>query len=123
MAGVKRRVRVADQGYIALPAEFVRKHRLKAGDEVDVEETDQGVLITQAVGGEPMRTDQQPQFVYTPPTAAELAQRKTAVNRILALRAKTPSIAPLTTADLVHMSRDDNFWYGEEEPTANGTSA
>lgn len=55
-----------------------------------------------------------------PPTPEEIARRQAVGARIKALREQIPSIAPLTTADLVHMSRDDNFWYGEE-PKTNGT--
>lgn len=120
MLGARRRIRIADQGYISLPADLMHKHRLHAGDEVAVEDTDQGVLITREVGEEPMTTDHDARFTYTPPTPAELARRVAAVDRILATRATMPSIAPLTTADLVHLSRDDNFWYGEEEPKKNG---
>jgi len=87
-------------------ADLMRKHRMKARDE-------------SAVGEELMATEQQPRLV--PPTPEELARRKAAVDRILATRQIMPSIAPRTTADLVHMSRDDNFWYGEEEPKAHGT--
>ncbi len=65
-----------------------------------------------------MSTEQEVRI--TAPTPAELARRKAAVERILAHRATMPSIAPLTTADLVHMSRDDGFWYGEEEPERSG---
>jgi len=115
----RRLVRLQGNGTLTLPAAVRRRHNLKAGDLVAVEDTDQGVLITRHVGEEPMTTEHEPRFA--PPTPEELTQRKAAVDRILALRAKTPSIAPLTTADLVHLSRDDNFWYGEEEPTSSGT--
>jgi len=42
----KRRVRIQDQGYVPLPADLMRRHHLKPGDEVTLEETDHGVLVT-----------------------------------------------------------------------------
>ncbi|MGI8552015.1 MAG: DUF5615 family PIN-like protein [Dehalococcoidia bacterium] len=39
------------------------------------------------------------------PSTEELARRRAAVDEALARRAQTPSIAPLTTTDLVHMAR------------------
>ncbi|HLZ25381.1 MAG TPA: AbrB/MazE/SpoVT family DNA-binding domain-containing protein [Ktedonobacterales bacterium] len=71
MVGAKRHVRIAAQGQIALPADFLRKHRLKAGDEVALEETDQGVLITRE---EPMHEEQEPH--HQTPASADLARRR-----------------------------------------------
>lgn len=58
-----------------------------------------------------------------PPSPEEIARRKAVGARIAALREQMPTIAPLTTADLVHMSRDDAFWYGEGAPGTNDTGA
>jgi hypothetical protein len=66
---------------------------------------------------------EQPQPVVIPePTPEQLARRKATVERILAHRATLPPIAPLTTADLVHMSRDDNFWYPKEAATTDANT-
>jgi hypothetical protein len=40
MVGARRRIRIADHGHIALPADLMREYHLKAGDEVAVELTD-----------------------------------------------------------------------------------
>jgi prevent-host-death family protein len=53
-------------------------------------------------------------IIGQPPTKEELAQRRKVVARILKLREKA-SIAPLTTADLVHQVR-------EEEKQSDGGS-
>ena len=49
------------------------------------------------------------------PGEDDLAERKAAVARLLAVRAQMPSIAPFTTADLVHLAREDAAWYGDDE--------
>ncbi len=40
MVGARRRIRIADHGHIALPADLMREYHLKAGDEVAIEDTD-----------------------------------------------------------------------------------
>ncbi|MGI8550316.1 MAG: hypothetical protein ACR2PL_05870 [Dehalococcoidia bacterium] len=47
-------------------------------------------------------------FRISRPSAEELACRKTAVRKALAIRAQTPTIAPLTTVDLVRLTREDD---------------
>lgn len=49
-----------------------------------------------------------------PPTPEELARRRAAIEAILARWDERPSISPMTSADLVHLSRDRDFWYGSE---------
>jgi excisionase family DNA binding protein len=48
-----------------------------------------------------------------PPSKEELARRKAVVEAILAHRQER-SIAPLTTAELVRLSRDKDWWYGDD---------
>ncbi len=110
MIPTKWRIRISGDGQICLPEEFLRKFHLKAGDEVEVEYNDYEVVIS--TGNKSYRVE---------PTPEELARRREAVERILASRAVTPSIGPLTSADLVHMSRDDNFWYGKEAAPTDGS--
>ena len=52
-------------------------------------------------------------FVFKRPSAAELARRRELADRTLKNREKR-DIRPLTTADLVRMGRDDDFWYGRD---------
>lgn len=49
------------------------------------------------------------------PGSDDIARRKAAVARLLAVRAHMPSIAPFTTAELVHLAREDATWYGGGE--------
>lgn len=51
--------------------------------------------------------------LLAPPTPEELARRQAVAAEIRALREQIPPISPLTAADLIHMGRDDSFWYGE----------
>ncbi|HLZ21982.1 MAG TPA: AbrB/MazE/SpoVT family DNA-binding domain-containing protein [Ktedonobacterales bacterium] len=102
MAGVKRRVRIADQGQIALPANFLRKHRLKAGDEVALEETDQGVVITRE---EPMYTEHE-SLLFAKPSPTEIARRQVLFAQVMAHR-QARDIRPLTSTDLVHLARTE----------------
>ena len=53
-------------------------------------------------------------ITFTPPTEEELAQRRAVIETILANREKR-RIAPLTTADLVHLAREDSTWYDGSE--------
>ncbi len=108
MDGMKWRVKISGDGQICLPEEFLRKFQLKAGDEVEVVYNDYNVVIS---------TGDKAYLVE--PTPEELARRKAAFERTMAVRASMPSIAPLTSADLVHMGRDDSFWYGEEAPKSD----
>ena len=45
--------------------------------------------------------------LFPPPTPDELARRRAVVDEILALRETLPSIAPLTTVDLVRIAREE----------------
>ena len=53
-----------------------------------------------------MRLEQLKQQLTAPPSAEELARRKEVFARIVAHR-REASIAPLTTADLVHQAREE----------------
>ncbi|HLZ71049.1 MAG TPA: AbrB/MazE/SpoVT family DNA-binding domain-containing protein [Dehalococcoidia bacterium] len=109
----RRLVRIQGEGNVPLPADLMRRHHLKPGDEVALEETDQGVLVTSQADGGTINAEHV--TALHRPGPDELARRKAAVERILLLRAQTPSIAPLTTADLVRMAREDAIWYGDDE--------
>lgn len=109
----RRRVKIQDHGYVPLPADLMRRQQLKPGDEVALEETDRGVLMTPQAHDRSATSESEPVRHRIEPD--ELARRWAAVERILSLRAQTPSIAPLTTADLVHMAREDAAWYGADE--------
>jgi excisionase family DNA binding protein len=63
---------------------------------------------------DPLARARQLGITIAPPTPEELARRRAIVDEILELREKA-SIAPLTTADLVSMSRDEDFWYGDDD--------
>ena len=57
--------------------------------------------------------------LFPPPTPDELARRRAAVDRILELRRSLPSIAPLTTRDLVIQARkEEGASYDPGEPRA-----
>jgi excisionase family DNA binding protein len=54
-----------------------------------------------------------------PPSDEELERRRMAVAHALAVRSHTPSIAPLTTAQLVRMAREEeeaSYDAGDEQP-------
>lgn len=53
--------------------------------------------------------------LFPSPSPAEIARRRSAVDRALEVRLRTPSIAPLTTADLVQMARSES---SPDEPHA-----
>lgn len=55
-----------------------------------------------------MSIEQFKQQLTTPPSAEELARRRSVVARIKASRTGR-SIAPLTTADLVHQAREEEY--------------
>jgi bifunctional DNA-binding transcriptional regulator/antitoxin component of YhaV-PrlF toxin-antitoxin module len=113
MVGAKRRVRIGNRGHIPVPADMLGKHHLRIGDEVDVVDTDQGVVITSPTGEKPMSAERETHVGK--PDTEELARRRTVVARTLAHRQQVPSIAPLTAADLVHMAREDATWYGDND--------
>lgn len=52
-------------------------------------------------------------ITITPPTPEELARRRKLGKEILELRAKA-SIAPMTTAELVRLAREESTWYGDD---------
>lgn len=109
----KRRVRIEEHGRVPLPADLMRRQHLKTGDEVALEETDRGVLMTLQAADGSMGAALEPARVEPGPDV--IARRRAAVERILSLRAQTPSIAPFTTADLLHIAREDTTWYGDDE--------
>lgn len=112
MVEARRRVRIANHGQIPVPADLLRKHQLRDGDEVEVEDTDRGLLIVPQVGTDSKTRERAPEPLIIPePTAEQLAQRQALGARVLANR-KRRQISPLTTADLVHMAREDETWYG-----------
>lgn len=110
MPGVKRLVRIQDHGQVTLPAEVRHKHNLKIGDVVAVEDTGAGILITPQAAEDAVTSEHEPLNIPEP-TAEQLARRKALVAQILENR-KRRVITPLTTADLVHLSREDETWYG-----------
>ncbi len=91
----------------------MRRQQLRPGDEVMLEETDQGLLMISPTDRGPSEANHAP--ARATPGPDEIARRRAAVERILSLRAQTPSIAPLTTADLLHIAREDATWYGDED--------
>lgn len=113
MAGARQSVRIGDGGTVTLPASLLRRHHLKDGDLVTVEDDERGVLITPE-GTEPDDgREPEPQPLTIPePTAEQLARRRALVDKILVNRQRRV-ISPLTTADLVHLAREDDTWYGD----------
>lgn len=115
----RHRVRVHANGQITLPVEVRRRLDLKPGDELAVEETEDGVMLTpcsRAESGEYKYTVPYVPLDLTEPTPEQLARRRELFDRIMENR-KHRNIAPLTTVDLIRLSRDDDFWYGpESEP-------
>ncbi len=103
MGGRKRRVRIGDYGTIPLPADFMRKHNLRGGDEVAVEDTGSGVLITLRIQEEPMHT-QHDAPLFAKPSPAEIARRQALFARVMARRQER-EIAPLTSTDLIQLAR------------------
>lgn len=57
---------------------------------------------------DPMSLEQLKQQLTAPPSAEELARRRAVFERIKAARQER-SIAPLTTADLVHRAREEEY--------------
>lgn len=112
MAGIRHHVRIQDQGRVTLSADLRDKHNLQVGDLVTVEDSEAGVLIRPQDPAEAWMPEYVP-LVIPEPTAEELARRRELGARILENR-KHRVITPLTTADLVHMSRDDETWYGPD---------
>ena len=55
-----------------------------------------------------MSPEQLKQQLTAPPSAEELARRRALVERITAAR-RERSIAPMTTADLVHQAREEEY--------------
>lgn len=105
MVGAKRRVRIADQGHIALPADLMRKHRMRAGDDVAVEDTGQGVLISRAVGEEPLATEHEA-ALFAKPSPAEIARRQALFAQVMA-HLKERDVKPLTSTELIHLARTE----------------
>lgn len=95
LAGRTIRVRAADLEAIARPARD-----------------------TSASGGTPREWT----LALQPPTAEEIERRRAAVTHVLEVRSQTPSIAPLTSADLVQIARaEEGASYdagdaGDEQP-------
>lgn len=105
MVGAKRRIRIADHGHITLPADLMHKHRLNPGDEVDVADTDQGVLITPPVGKELMHTEREA-TAFTRPSAEEIARRQAVFADLMASRQER-DIRPLTSLELIRLARTE----------------
>jgi AbrB family looped-hinge helix DNA binding protein len=120
----RRLFRVQQKGQVTLPAAIRRQLHLKQGDLVAIENTDQGVLITPQTTlsaaqltqyrrspadllKEDMMMNEHESFAIPRPTSEVLARRKRAVARIIALRERLPSLAPLTAADLVRLGREE----------------
>ncbi len=119
---VRRLVRMQQKGQVTLPAAVRRELNLKQGDLIAVEVIEDGILITPQI---PVSTVQYKEhdlsladllaqgttmrekkaFVLPIPSAEEVARRAAVIDEIMAGWKQRPSIAPLTTADLVHMAR------------------
>ena len=103
VVGAKRRTRITSHGGISLPEDLLRKHHLKAGDEVAVEDTDRGIVITPQVGEEPMSTEYDP-LLFAKPSPAEIARRRALFAQVMARR-QVRDIRPLTSTELIHLAR------------------
>jgi bifunctional DNA-binding transcriptional regulator/antitoxin component of YhaV-PrlF toxin-antitoxin module len=114
MAGTRRSARIGEGGTLTLPAALLRRHHLKDGDFVSVEDDERAVLIVPEDKHPEATPEVVPQPLTIPePTPAQLARRRALVDRILANRQQRV-ISPLTTADLVHLAREDDTWYGDD---------
>ena len=112
MAGSQRLVRIHSRGQMTLPAAVRRKLNLKTGDLIALEETATGVLLTPQATETTMRMEDE-QALFTPPTPEELARRQALFAQVIERR-KERDIRPLTSADLVHLSREDTTAYDDQ---------
>ncbi len=120
----RRMVRVQQNGQVTLPAAVRRELNLKQGDLIAVEVTGNGILITPQTEVsmvqpiEPglsiadllekgITMHEEKDFIIPIPKAEEVVRRAAVIDKIIAGRKERPSIAPLTTADLVRMSREE----------------
>jgi excisionase family DNA binding protein len=78
---------------------------VRAGRRVRVPRESLETFLTPAHPNESIARGRRP--LFPPPTQEELARRRDAVDAVLTLREKMPSIAPLTTVDLVCMAREE----------------
>jgi AbrB family looped-hinge helix DNA binding protein len=112
MTGAQRMVRIHGKGQLPLPAAVRRRLNLKTGDMVALEETATGVLLTPQITETTMAIERE-HTLFTPPTPEELARRQALLVQVLKGR-KERDIRPLTSADLVHLSREDATVYDDQ---------
>jgi bifunctional DNA-binding transcriptional regulator/antitoxin component of YhaV-PrlF toxin-antitoxin module len=103
MAALSRSVRISNRGHVALPKELLRKHHLKAGDEVTIEDTDRGLLITGNASKEPESIEPNSAWLARP-SPEEIARRRAVFAEIMAHR-KELDIKPLTSTELIRIAR------------------
>ncbi|MHB8575164.1 MAG: AbrB/MazE/SpoVT family DNA-binding domain-containing protein [Dehalococcoidia bacterium] len=101
----KRRIRITAEGRIALPADLMRKHQLKVGDEVAIGDIDQGILITCEATDVPMSAEAEASL-FDKPSAVEIARRQSLFARMMVSR-EARDIKPTTSAELLHAARTE----------------
>lgn len=74
--------------------------------KIRIKKDDLRTIVTPARPEEPTTDRQTERYVSVPPTEEQLVRRRAAVDRILANQ-RGRSIAPLTTADLIHQVRTE----------------
>jgi excisionase family DNA binding protein len=67
----------------------------------------ESVVQPARAGGPDERLTAEEVAALQPPTPEELARRDAAVARVLEVRARTPSIAPLTVTELIRRAREE----------------
>ncbi|MGI8551964.1 MAG: hypothetical protein ACR2PL_14435 [Dehalococcoidia bacterium] len=88
-----------------------------------IEDRADGLLITRQGSGELIQPEAVPQPLLIPELTPDQLPRRQELGQQILENRKRRVISPLTTVDLVHLSRNDAFWYGEEAPDTNGAGS
>lgn len=92
-----------------------RLHAVRAGRNVRVPRESVEAFLTPVHQEEAAARERQ--ALFPPPTPEELARRRAVVDQVLKLRESLPSIAPLTTTDLIRIARqEEGASYDPGEP-------
>lgn len=97
---------------------YLRQGRLRgihlSSRAVRVRRTDLDRFLTPGKREEEATMPKEPYVRSTPPPDEEIARRRRLLQEILAAREQA-AIAPLTTADLVRLAREEAAWYGPND--------
>jgi bifunctional DNA-binding transcriptional regulator/antitoxin component of YhaV-PrlF toxin-antitoxin module len=98
---------------MTLPASVRRRFNLHDGDVVSIEDTAGGVLLTPHGSADLVRSEALAALAVEP-SPEETARRQALFAEVLERRNER-DIRPLTSADLVHMAREEAGFGGSEE--------